>query len=146
MPGQMDASASGRLAAWGDTVQMIQDKPLFGHGAGSFRWDYLAYKSPSFQLWLRYTHNEYLHALSDYGVVGFIFLGGALGAAVWVLFRVYLNPPDDRTEYLTIGMLGILAAALAHALFDFTFHIYANVHLLLMLAGLVLPATTVKAC
>jgi O-antigen ligase len=136
-PGQYDPSVLGRLDAWQDTVEMIQDKPFFGHGAGSFRWAYLAYKSPSFQLWLRYTHNEYLQALADYGVIGFMLLCGVLGAVLFRLRSVYLHPPNSRSEVMALALLGVISAALAHAMFDFTFHIYANTHLLALLAGLV---------
>jgi tetratricopeptide (TPR) repeat protein len=75
--------------------------------------------------------------LADYGVIGFMLLCGVLGAVLFRLRSVYLHPPNSRSEVMALALLGVISAALAHAMFDFTFHIYANTHLLALLAGLV---------
>ncbi len=137
MPSHLEGSAAGRLAYWRDTLPMIADRPLTGHGAGSFRWLFEGYKTTSEQLWLRFAHNEYLHLLAEYGIAGFILLAGAFGSMVWAVGKQIFGPFGGKETGLMIGLAGALAASFTHALFDYNFHVFANVHVLLLFAGIV---------
>lgn len=135
LPGQLDGSAAGRLQAWGDAGQMIQDRLWMGQGAGSFRWVYPVYQTHPMQLWLRFAHNEYIHLASDYGLLGVFILLAAMGAIGWSVLKGFSWGATGKSRLLSLAMLGVLAGVLFHNLFDFTFHIYANVHVLMMVAG-----------
>lgn len=78
-------SADGRLLVWRCSLEMIIDKPLFGHGPGGFTAEYMNYQadyfrthpdSPYAQLAdsVHHPFNEYLLAAVDYGCLGLLVL------------------------------------------------------------------------
>ena len=125
-----------RLQLWQDTAEMIRAQPWTGHGPGSYRWVYpqfkrhmTAYLDPQF------AHNDYLHTLAEYGAVGLL-LCLAIVLAVAIRMLLALRRIDDgKNACLVAGFLGALGAALAHAFFDYNLQIFANVHVLIMIAG-----------
>lgn len=126
-----------RYGLWQDTWSLIQYQPWWGFGAGSYRWVFPPFRTITQQMYFNYAHNEYLHLLADYGAVG---LGLGALAFSWAALRglvLLWRVPPGREAGLIAGLLGCVAAALAHALFDFNFHIFANNHVLLLCAGTV---------
>lgn len=85
-------SANGRLLAWRVTANMITDKPVFGHGIGSFGREYMHYQAAYFEKHpdspyqqyadnITYPYNEFLYAWAEQGTVGvLLFLGLLVGA------------------------------------------------------------------
>lgn len=78
-------SAIGRLAIWQNSIEMIADKPVLGHGPGAFMADYMLYQADYFaahpesiyaQLANNVTHpfNEYLLLAAEYGLLGLLVL------------------------------------------------------------------------
>jgi O-antigen ligase len=132
---QVEGSAAWRLEAWRDTVDMIQDEPVLGHGPGSYRWTYGPYQSWRGDRWLRYAHNEVLHLWAEYGVIGLLLMTGFVGTVVVRTLRMYSRTDSGRMVNLTAGFLGMLAAALGHSLFDFNFHVFSIMHLLILVGG-----------
>ena len=131
-----DGSVQFRLVIWGETLSMIKDAPWWGHGGGVFRWLYPAYKQTGLQeLWARYPHNEYLQTAAEYGLVGFALLALAVLCLVWRMVLVVYRAERSRDVVMASLTLGALATALAHACFDFNFHIYANSLTLALIAG-----------
>ena len=112
-------SADGRLLIWRCTMDMVADKPVFGHGHGAFQANYMLYQAEYFkanpdsryaQLADNVMHpfNEYLLILSQYGIAGlsvFILL-------VFLLIRTYRRNPSDEK-------LAALLSLLALAVFSF---------------------------
>jgi len=130
-----DPAVRARLDLWKDTIPMIRAAPWLGHGGGTYVWAYPQFKSHPAQFLFNYAHNEYLHFAADYGVVG-LGLFALFGAgAIWVFLRVVWKASRDRDAFLAAGVLGAVAAQLAHACFDFNLHIFSNNHLLMLAAG-----------
>lgn len=136
-PAAPDSAVQARLLMWKDTVQMIRDRPWAGHGLGSYQWVYPQYKSHKMQLLFNYAHNEYLHTLAESGVVGFGLLAVLVASVLWRLLRWSGRASRDRDAFLVAGLIGSVAASLAHAVFDFNFHLFANNQVLILLAGTV---------
>lgn len=78
-------SADGRILIWKSTINMIADKPFFGHGINSFQSNYMNYqadyldKNPLSNLSQlakdnKYAFNEPLRIVSEEGLFGFSFL------------------------------------------------------------------------
>lgn len=130
-----DSAVQARLDLWKDTIPMIKAAPWLGHGGGSYVWVYPQFKSQAAQLLFNYAHNEYLHYAADYGLVGLALFGVFAGGALWAFLRVVWKASRDRDAFLAAGLLGAVAAQLAHALFDFNLHIFSNNHLLMLVAG-----------
>jgi len=129
-----------RLRAWSDTLNMIEDKPLFGHGPGHYRWAYAPYKTWTTHQWLMQAHNEYLHVTAEYGVVGLALLIAAFGTLIVKLLLLYGRLERDKDAYLVAGFLGALAAAMAHGMTDFNLHVFVLCHLLVLLGGVAIGA------
>ena len=126
-----------RLPLWSDTVRMVEDRPWFGFGPGSFRWVY-----PHYQRHLTryldpiYAHNEYLNHLADVGAVGTLAVGIALLTVAVRLLPFVRRARRPKDAWLVMGALGALAGSLVHAVFDFNLQIFANTHALVALFGL----------
>ena len=130
-----DPAVQARLALWKDTIPMIKAAPWLGHGGGSYIWIYPQFKSQTAQFLFNYAHNEYLHMASDYGLVGLaLFVVFVVGACL-IFLRMVWKASRDRDAFLAAGLLGAVAAQLAHACFDFNLHIFSNNHLLMLVAG-----------
>lgn len=129
-----------RVLVWQDTLTMIEDEPVWGHGPGSYRWLYPGYKQAyaTADLSPRYAHNEYLHMAAEYGLAGTgLFLGGLAVAGIRMLRRHRrLASADDAL--LLAAVVGCLAATAAHSMFDFQMHIFANFHILLVICAALL--------
>ncbi|WP_291529866.1 O-antigen ligase family protein [Bacteroides sp. UBA939] len=90
-------SANGRLLIWKVSWEMIQDKPLMGHGKGGFAANYLYYQanymktsaSPAEKVLAGSTHlafNEPLRIVVEHGLIGlFAYLAFIIG--IFLLYR-----------------------------------------------------------
>ena len=89
-------------------------------------------------------HNDYLHLLCEYGVIGgalFCFFLATHVRAGWNTFSRYgprrvaagTAPLSDRLA-LTIGSLSVVAAYAVHSAVDFNLHLPANALLLVAFA------------
>ena len=74
-------SANGRLLIWIVSLGMIADKPLLGHGVGSFNKEYMLYQAEYFKNNMdspfisvadnvAFAYNEFLHIAIEFGLVG----------------------------------------------------------------------------
>lgn len=140
MPDTMDVAAQIRLIAWRDSWDLIRDKPVFGHGPGSYRWVYPSYQTWTHQRWLRYAHNEYIHTTAEFGLVGLLFAALFIGGGVIGFLRAYVRATTERDIGLIAAVLGCMAAALAHAFFDFNLHILSHGHVLALIGGVAAAA------
>ncbi len=132
---KVEGTAAWRLIAWQDTLEMIKDKPVFGHGPGSYRWLYPPYQSWDGFRWLRYAHNEYLHLTAEYGLAGFAVMSLLILTILGRCLVLYRNAETDKDAFLIAGFTGALMAALGHAFFDFNLHVFSLVHLLVLFGG-----------
>lgn len=111
--------SSGRAALWSQAVEMIQARPLVGHGPGSYSWARLDF-GPDTARWLAVilTHNVPLQTLIDGGVVLLASLVVPLGmwlARVMSRFRDLATP--DRIAFA--ALIGFASSTL---LDDFSFN------------------------
>jgi O-antigen ligase len=110
--------------------------PLFGCGWNAFATAYAWYQTVWKTDWVGEAHNDYLQALLDGGLVGFV-LVVALFATVLrhALSREHRSP-------LQLGVLGALAGFAFHELVDFGGQIPANAATAVALAATALvPAS-----
>ncbi|MDR0994645.1 MAG: O-antigen ligase family protein [Verrucomicrobiota bacterium] len=134
-----EASGGIRVPMWRDMPDMIRDKPVFGHGGGSFVWTYPPYQRHVRQhLTWDYLHNEYLQLQVEYGAVGSALAAGVYFLFAWQLLRGVLRARSRPPAFLLAGAAGSLFATLLHAIFDFNFHIFPNPHMLMWIGGIAL--------
>lgn len=117
-------SAMGRLFIWRNTLSMIADKPLFGHGPGAFNREYMTYQAdyfaqnPDSQFGIladnvAHPFNEFLLLAVEYGLIGFLLLVCIIGVFV------YLRPPRMSSPYflclLSIAVFSCFSYPLRYA-------------------------------
>lgn len=126
-----------RLNLWRDTLAMIADNPLLGFGPASYLWVYPHYwHHLAIYINPQFAHNDYLHLVAEFGLLGAGLLLGALGYAVVRMIAILRGGESERGALLIAGFLGACATCAVHACFDYNFHLYGNVQMLAALGGI----------
>ncbi|MDB5859739.1 MAG: O-antigen polymerase [Ramlibacter sp.] len=85
--GPNDYSLGVRMVMWRATLNAIKARPVTGLGAGAWESEIPLYQAEGSQLETDYyVHNEFLQMVSEYGLVGWVFLLGLLAylaVAAW---------------------------------------------------------------
>jgi putative inorganic carbon (HCO3(-)) transporter len=119
-------TAQNRLSIWRDTLNLIQQHPLFGTGLGTFSVAYTSVQTVFLNLLVDHAHCDYLEAASDLGLPGGVLLFGSI---FWILAKAVgsYRKAEDRFEAgICLGCIGGIVAILVHSLADFNLYIPAN--------------------
>jgi O-antigen ligase len=127
----------GRYRIWSSSWRMWLDQPWAGVGPNHFDIRYPAYRADHWQLHPRagYAHNDYLNALTDWGVIGLGLLLLPIIVAAYGLARSWRFLRRSGGEFrqkggnrlaLVLGTSAGLVAISIHSFFDFNMHIPAN--------------------
>jgi O-antigen ligase len=117
-PNEVDTSSGARIEFWTHSLKIIQEAPLFGHGAGStreamsrsFNVDPHSSGAPS------NPHNQLLAIAIPYGIVGALLL-----VAMWLAhLRLFMRPDLLAFTGLAIVMQNIVGGLFNSHVFDFT--------------------------
>ena len=84
-----------RIKLWQSTIEAIEDRPLLGHGPGSFEWSMRPYRRKGFEFAFDYAHNDWLQFAMECGLV-FIFIGLVsfnLSKTFIGVFPIMFHPP-----------------------------------------------------
>jgi O-antigen ligase len=133
-----------RRDIWQTAWRMWQDHLWFGVGPGHFDYRFAEYRQPLVPLQMDplYVHNDYLNALTDWGLAGALTI-----AATWLLLysgvfkswrAIRRSLPDARSNKLAV-LLGAgcgLCAILIHSFSDFNLQVPANAIVMAALMGL----------
>ncbi|MDR1339456.1 MAG: O-antigen ligase family protein [Prevotellaceae bacterium] len=93
-------SADGRIPVWSSTWDMIRDKPLTGHGYGTFNAKYMLYQAEYFETHpeskyadladnVLHPFNEYLLVWAEHGIIGM----ACIALLCYLLIRCYFREP-----------------------------------------------------
>ena len=125
-----------RLTMWKSALQQWKLSPLTGTGAGTFVYYGREFRDRANQRDPVFVHNDYLHLLAEYGVIGAVLGVGFLGLHVFSGCRGLKRVVDEKLKAewqtssnelaLTLGALSGVAALLLHSVVDFNFHLPAN--------------------
>jgi O-antigen ligase len=104
-----DASAGGRLMAWGVGLGLIKQAPLFGVGFGQFRYIFGSQTA----------HNSWILCFAELGFFGYFFWMSLLVTTMWALERLkaaYSASPETEefarhVTAIRAGLYGFLATA-----------------------------------
>jgi O-antigen ligase len=104
-----------RWQVWKDSLEMIKEKPLLGHGINTFMPLFQEYRSnisgQAGDIWTpTYAHNTFLQLLTETGILGFAMF-------LWILKNIFgsslLTIEQTRERDLKMWLLGSLAGSLA---------------------------------
>ena len=117
-----------RPQTWADTLVMIDEEPLWGHGPGAYRYTYPEFRErfKGERIVTGHPHNEYLELVADYGWVGFVLFAlgwlSSLGRCLIFSFR----SKETRHTFVGFAAVAMGVGTMVHSFFDFQMHIYPN--------------------
>jgi len=133
-----------RPLIWQSTLRMIADKPLLGHGLGTYLIEYPTYRSPEYFNRPKaanvtdHAHNEFLEIAAEQGFVGLAATLLLWGTALWLGFR------RAQSDIPTAGLLGAALILLMHGLLDVGLRHPPNQSLFWLLLGLLTASSANK--
>lgn len=112
-------AAVERMAHWQTGLEMFEDHPAIGVGAGNYNVRFEDYfVRQEFRFSRGHAHNYYIHALAETGILGLsaylTLIGGFLLLGTWVV----LQAPDGFARMLALGSLGAMIAVSMHNVFE----------------------------
>jgi len=137
----------GRLDLWRAAIEQWKLQPVTGTGSGTYLFYGRQFRSEQMQLDPVDVHNDYLHLLCEYGLIG------AAGFLLFFCAHLYRGwqtfmrlgprrlaagsyPLSDRLA-LNIGALCAIGAYVVHSAVDYNLHIPANALLFAFIFGIV---------
>lgn len=132
--GSQDVS-TGRFHFWSVAIKIFLEHPLLGTGYDTFGLAYTRFDTWAGLLRVERVHNEYLQALSDAGIAGFV----CVVAFILMFFRRSLRVAGEShgfRKYVAIGALAGCFGVLVHSFFDFPLRTYSNAFFFLLLAAM----------
>jgi len=144
------STAPVRRDLWHAAIEEWKTSPLFGTGSGTYLYFGRMFRTERIQNDPVYAHNDYLHLLAEYGVVGGALFLLFLAAHLWNGWKNFQRLGPKRVAAsnqllsnslaLNLGALGALAAYIVHSFVDFNLHIPANVLLMAFAFGILTNA------
>jgi O-antigen ligase len=136
-----------RIHLWQAALEQWKLEPLTGTGSGTYRYYGREFRSEDVQNDPVDVHNDYLHLLCEYGVLGaagflfFLFAHLRFGLRTFVHFGpkriAHGGSPLSNRLALNIAALCAVVAYIVHSALDFNLHIPANALLLAFVFGLI---------
>lgn len=132
----LEATDNKRVAMWRGTWHIFLDHPVLGTGLGTLQTVYPFYETLYDGKVVNHSHNDYLEALAETGILGGLCCAFFLGALFLESLR-RLRPPSSSFA-VSLHLAGVIACLgfLIHGLVDFNLHIPANAILFLLMAHL----------
>src|SRR6056300_630676 len=111
-----DASNLERINRWMCAIRMYQDRPILGHGPGTYMFLYAPYQKPSEKTIISTNagnrgnaHSEYLSPLAESGTLGLLTFLAILLTVVTTSIRAYQRLVDSRSKgLLRTAFLGLI--------------------------------------
>jgi len=126
-----------RLQIWPDTIGLIESEPVLGSGPGTYRHTFPPHreKFSNPESTLRYAHNEFLHLVAEYGIVGLAIVAVMLLWVIGRMMRILFTAERPRDAGLAAILIGLIVGSMVHSFFDFNFQLFSNPHVFIMVAG-----------
>lgn len=132
----LEVSEAKRAAMRADTWQIFLDHPLIGTGLGTLQMVFPRYDSLYDGKIVNHSHNDYLEALAETGVLGGACCAWFLGVLLLDSLRGLAELGSSFGASLNLSGLVGCCGLLIHSLVDFNLHIPANALLFVVAAHL----------
>ena len=131
-----------RIILWKETLPMIKDRPLLGHGVNSFMSNWSNYGVGETFGHPYYPHNCYLHMTAETGLIG-------LGMFIWIIIMLFKSTikflkkikvkteEDSFYQAVGIGLLAGITACLINSFVDNNLYVVLLATFFWVLLGLV---------
>ncbi len=131
-----DLSGAGRHDFWRVAIDSFGEKPLVGHGAGTYEFSWERHRS--IELPVHDAHSLYLEAFAELGAVGGLLVLALVGTLLWCAFAAWRAAPHPQRERYAVLLAAMLAFAVG-AGFDWFWEL-AGLGAIFFLAGGVVVA------
>ncbi len=99
-------SVIARFDYWTAALKLTKERPLIGHGPGTFGSGYTRLKAPESEP-TRLTHNDYLEQACDSGLPGFLLFAAWIIGCMRRVWSKGLHPGADAlTQAMALGLVG----------------------------------------
>jgi O-antigen ligase len=117
-----------RPQTWADTLVMIDEEPLLGHGPGAYRYTYPEFRErfKGQRIVTGHPHNEYLELAADYGWIGFVLFAVAWLSSLGRCLIFSVRSKETRHAFVGFAAVAMGLGTMVHSFFDFQMHIYPN--------------------
>lgn len=130
----LSVSSNGRIFIWKMALKQSRTARLAGTGAGTFRYTNYRYRPSAFFV-VKHAHSQWMNALSELGVVGFVVFTvvavGLVAAALWPVGK----GRRDRDRGLLAALQAGVVAFVFHLLVDWDWDMAAVTLVFLLFAG-----------
>jgi O-antigen ligase len=132
----LEVTSGKRASMRLDTWHIFREHPWSGTGLGTLQTVFPAYETLYDAKVVNHSHNDYLEALAETGIVGAACCAWFLGALFFHSLRRLLL--QDKSFSAALHLSGLVACTgfLVHSLVDFNLHIPGNALLFFLLANL----------
>jgi O-antigen ligase len=138
------AGASFRVETWKGALRLTAASPWLGSGLGSFEDAYPRFKRGFGDHRVEHAENDYLEALAEAGLFGWLLALAALCVLVRAAWRERGRGSDSLHRGIGAGALAGLCALAVHSVFDFNLRIPSNALLAVLLAAIAASAAGLR--
>ena len=121
-----EVTSGKRAAMRQDTWRIFQDHPVLGTGLGTLQLVFPHYDSAYDGKVVDHSHNDYLEAMAETGILGTLCCAGFLAILLVESFKGLGRLGTSLNSALNLSGLVGCCGLLVHSLFDFNLHIPAN--------------------
>lgn len=125
-------SGAGRHDFWRVSVKAFGEKPLLGHGAGTYEFSWEQHRS--IDMPVHDAHSLYLEAFADLGTVGGVLTLAMVGFLLWCAFAAWRGSPEASRDRYAVLLAAMVALAIGAA-FDWFWEIAAVGAVFFLAAG-----------
>jgi len=115
-----------RPAVWKESLIIWRENPIVGTGPGTFENIFRINNRSRILARYQHAHNDYLEALVENGIVGFILLFSAIGLTLFRTIRGLRSRKSRMSRFYGQALFLAALVLLFHSLFDFNLRIPAN--------------------
>ena len=135
-----DESSIQRIEFYNTAIDLIKQKPLFGFGLGSWKYESLSYSSLKNETILvpYYTHNDFLQTFVEMGILGFIIY---LSFFIKIGFEIFKKFKLD-SFYFYSGI--ILVVFFGNTMLNFPVHRSQEIIPFMIFSALILSISNIK--
>ena len=131
---EYEDNLSGRMRCWKGSIKMLKDNLLLGTGPDTFTEAYPAWQVSGNPVMRRNAHNDYLHFLSETGIILIPMAAMTLFCFFRTGFRQHQSTSRRKRGFTLAAMAGVLAI-LIHSFSDANLNIPANAFVFTVLFG-----------
>lgn len=142
-----EETVEARLEPARHTLAMVQARPWFGYGGGSYYTAFPEFKSRQMLLHLYYfdhAHNDYAEIAADTGLIGLGLLALVVLSTLWRVRKLLSRRQPALTRGIGYGAVMAISWLLLHSMVDFNLQIPANAATLMVVLGLVWAVPTAR--